>query len=105
VGRKTKSPERGSKGKAPEHGSKGKAPEREHAQMSIHRVRNLDFIAWCRRHNVGRGLLPMPDYIVEGVKETALLAKDRSGATARRSMGSLRLSLFSGCVGGMPLPG
>jgi hypothetical protein len=74
-----KAPERGSKGKAPEHGSKGKAPKREHAQMSIHRVRNLDFIAWCRRHNVGRGLLRTPDYIVEGVKETALLAKDRSG--------------------------
>jgi hypothetical protein len=52
-----------------------------------------------------RGLLPMPNYIVEGVEETALLAKDRSGATARRSMGSLRLSLFSSCIGGMLLPG
>jgi hypothetical protein len=47
----------------------------------------------------------MPDYIVEGVGETALLAKDRSGATVRRSMGSLRLFPFLGCVGGMPLPG
>jgi hypothetical protein len=54
-------------GEAPERGSKGKAPERKHTQMSIHRVRNLNFIAWCRRHNVRRGLLPTPDYIVEGV--------------------------------------
>jgi hypothetical protein len=102
VGRRAKPPSVGRRAKPP---SVGEAPEHEHAQMSIHRVRNLDFIAWCRRHNIGRGLLPTPDYIVEGVKETALLAKDRSGATARRSMGSLRLSPFSGCVGGMPLPG
>jgi hypothetical protein len=102
VGRKTKPP---SMGEAPKRRSEGEAPEHGHTQMLIHEVRNLNFIAWCRRHNVGRGLLPTPDYIVEGVEETALLAKDRSGATARRSMGSLRLSPFSGCVGGMPLPG
>jgi hypothetical protein len=35
---------------------------------------------------VERGLLPAFDYIVEGVEETALLAKDRNGAAARRSM-------------------
>jgi hypothetical protein len=73
--------------------------------MSIHELRNLNFIAWCRRHNVGRGLLPTLDYIVVGVGETALLAKGRSGAVARRSMGSLRLFLFLGCVGDMPLLG
>jgi hypothetical protein len=102
-GSKGEAPERGSKGEAPERGSKGGAPER--TQMSNHRSRNLNFIAWCRRHNVGCELLPTPDYMLEGVEETSLLAKDRSGATARRSMGSLRLSPFSGCVGDMPLLG
>jgi hypothetical protein len=126
-------PGRGSKDKAPEHGrsprawverpsprawakppsvgrkakppSVGEAPERKHTQMSIHEMKNLNFIAWCRRHNVGRGLLPMLDYIVEGVGEAALLAKGRSGTAARRSTGSLCLFLFLGCVGGMPLLG
>jgi hypothetical protein len=92
-------------GEAPERGSKGQAPERKHTQMSIHEMKNLNFIAWCRRHNVGRGLLPMLDYIVERVGEAALLAKGRSGAAARRSTGSLCLSPFSGCIGGMPLVG
>jgi hypothetical protein len=73
--------------------------------MSIHEMRNLNFIAWCQRHNVGRGLLPTLDYIVEGVEETALLAKGRSGVATRRSMGSLCLSPFSDCVGDMPLLG
>jgi hypothetical protein len=83
----------------------GKAPEHEYTQMSIYQMRNLNFIARCRRHNVGRGLLPTLGYIVEGVGETTLLAKGRSDAAARRSMGSLRLSPFSGCVGDMPLLG
>jgi hypothetical protein len=73
--------------------------------MSIHEVRNSNFIAWCRRHNVECGLLPAFDYKVEGVEEIALLAKDRSGAAARRSMGFLRLFPFSGCVGDMLLLG
>jgi hypothetical protein len=70
---------------------------------------------WCKnKHGSSKiidmletyhGLLPMLDYIVEGVGETALLAKGRSGAAAWRSTGSLRLSPFSGCVGGMPLLG
>jgi hypothetical protein len=55
--------------------------------------------------NVERGQLPMPDYIIEGVGESALLAKGGSGAVARRSMDFLRLFPFSGCVGGMPLLG
>jgi hypothetical protein len=73
--------------------------------MSIHEMRNLNFIAWSQRHSIGRGLLPMLDYIVEGMEETALLAKDRSSAATWRSTGSLRLSPFSGCVGDMPLLG
>jgi hypothetical protein len=105
IGRESEAPEHGSKGEAPECGSKGEAPERGYTQMSIHEMRNLNFIAWCRRHSIGRGLLPTLDYIVEGMEEIALLAKDRSGAAARRSTGSLRLSLFSGCVGDMPLLG
>jgi hypothetical protein len=73
--------------------------------MLIHELKNLDFIAWCRRHNVGRGLLPTLDYIVEGVGETTLLAKGRSGVVARRSTGYLRISPFLGCADDMPLLG
>jgi hypothetical protein len=100
---KGEAPERGSKGEAPERGSKGEAPERAYTQMSTRKMRNLNFIAWCQRHNVGHGLLPTLDYIVEGMGEKALCAKDRSGAVVRRSTGSLRLSQFWGCVVDMPL--
>jgi hypothetical protein len=54
---------------------------------------------------VERGLLPAFDYIVEGVEETTLLAKDRSAAAARCSMGFLCLFPFLGCVGDMLLLG
>jgi hypothetical protein len=91
-GLKSEAPDRGSKGEAPERGLDGEAPERRYTQISTHEIRNLNFIAWCRRHNVGRGLLPTLDYIVEGMGEKALCAKGRSGAVAWRSTGFLRLS-------------
>jgi hypothetical protein len=70
VGRKAEPPSVGRKAEPP---SVGEVPER--GLMSNHRTMNLNFIAWCRRHNVGCGLLPTPDYILEGVEETALLPR------------------------------
>jgi hypothetical protein len=64
------------------------------------------FIAWCRRHNVERGLLPTPSYREREIEKGEVVSsKGRSGAATRCSTGSSRPPLFWGCVADMLLLG